>query len=284
MNIKKILGSLILLILFSMQSQVHSMTEAEGKKTDILVNCKALPSVGIIAAHPGRIERIAEEFLQDVDVHTDFRGYKVYTGTYNGQQVFAAYTAIGGPSAGLLLENLIVAGAKKIVRIGTNDNEPKNQNLTSLAVIQETMGLTGMMLEYGYSAEEAGMPIPASETLINSILAAAKQSKICKVELAKAYNLDAYHVYLNPKRFAKDSKVVEERIQSYIDQGATVRDMESGTLFMLGQLRNIDTATVLISVLKHSKETDQQKILMKKREGDAIRIVLNALTDTEAVN
>lgn len=279
-NIKNTLKCLILFMLICMETPVTAMITAVGTTTDILVNDKPLPSVGIIAAHPGRVDRIAKEFLQDVDVHTDFRGYKVYTGIYNGQQVFAAYTAIGGPSAGLLLENLIVAGAKKIVRVGTNDNEPKDQNLTSLAVIQETMGLTGMMLEYGFSADEAGKPMPASESLNNAILRAAEQSNVCHVELTKAYNLDAYHVYLNPKRFAKDSRIVEEKIQSYIDQGATVRDMESGTLFMLGQLRNIDTATVLISVLKHSKETDQQKKLMHKREGDAIRIVLNALTET----
>ena len=37
--------------------------------------------VGIISAHPGRTERIAHEFLNDVSIHTDFRGYKVYTGT-----------------------------------------------------------------------------------------------------------------------------------------------------------------------------------------------------------
>lgn len=57
--------------------------------------------------------------------------------------------------------------------------------------------------------------------------------------------------------------------------------MGSGTLFMLGQLRHIDTAAVLISVMKHNQETEQQKELMQKREGDAIRVVLNALTNTE---
>src|ERR1700730_13936072 len=103
--IKKILGSFILLVLVCIQSPAEAMYTANGTTTDILVNEKPLPPVGIIAAHPGRVERIAREFLQDVDLHTDYRGYKVYTGTYNGQPVFAAYTGIGGSSAALMLEN-----------------------------------------------------------------------------------------------------------------------------------------------------------------------------------
>lgn len=282
MNIKSlILKYFVVLSVIYIPLPVQAMYTPNGTTTDILSNEKSLPSVGIIAAHPGRVERIAKEFLTNVDLHTDYRGYKVYTGTYNGQQVFVAYTGIGGSSAGLMLENLIVAGAKKIVRVGTNDNDAEDQDLTTLTVVQETMGLNGMMLEYGFPVEEAGKPQQASPSLTSSILSAAKQTGTAHVKLAKAYNLDAYHVYSNPKRFAKNSKVIEEKIQSYKDQGATVRDMESGTLFMLGQLRHIDTAAVLISVMKHNQETEQQKELMQKREGDAIRVVLNALTDTE---
>lgn len=281
MIVKKILKTVVFFILVCSQFPVEGMYTANGTTTDILTNEKSLPPVGIIAAHPGRVERIAKEFLSDVDLHTDYRGYKVYTGTYNGQRVFVAYTGIGGSSAGLMLENLIVAGAKKIVRVGTNDNDAEDQDLTTLTLVQETMGLNGMMLEYGFSLEEAGKSQLASPSLTNSILSAAKQTETAHVKLAKAYNLDAYHVYSNPKRFAKNSKIVEEKIQSYKNQGATVRDMESGTLFMLGQLRHIDTAAVLISVMKHNQETEQQKELMHRREGEAIRIVLNALTDTE---
>lgn len=282
MGFNKLVGFLLVPLMFiCCELPVMAMYTADGTKTDILSNDKPLPRVGLIAAHPGRIERIAKEFLDDVDVHTDYRGYKVYTGNYNGQPVFAAYTGIGGPSASLMIENLIVAGAQKIVRVGSNDNDTKDQNLANITIILETMGLNGMMLEYGFSPDEAGRPLPASQSLINSILLSAENTKTAHVQLAKAYNLDAYHVYSNPTRFAKNSKVIEQKIQEYKDLGATVRDMESGTLFMLGQLRHIDTAAVLISVTKHNEETEEQKILMQQREGDAIRIVLDALTNTE---
>ena len=44
----------------------------------ILNKLKQLPSLGIICAHPGRVKRIADEYLTQVDLHTDYRGFQVY--------------------------------------------------------------------------------------------------------------------------------------------------------------------------------------------------------------
>jgi len=276
LNFKTLLFCFVFLSIFP----INAMVTPNGTLTDLISN-KPLPTMGIIAAHPGRIERIAHEFLEDVDLHSEIRGYKVYTGTYNGQRVFATYTAMGGPSVSMIVENLIVAGAKKIVRIGTSDNDNEEQDLSTLRVLTETMGLHGMMFDYGFSPEEIGTPLPSSPSLTASILLAAQKINIAHVKLAKAYNIDAYHVFSNSSRFAKNEQVIRDRIQFYKDQGATIRDMESGTLFMLGQLRGIDTAAVLISQIKHNKETEEHKKIMLDREADAIRIVLHALTDSE---
>jgi purine-nucleoside phosphorylase len=260
----------------------HAENIPQPTKTFILCNDKPLPPVGVIAAHPGRIERIAKEVLQDVELHSNYRGYKVYTGSYNGQRVFAAYTGMGGPSAALVIENLILVGAKKIIRIGTNDSLAKDQNIEQLTVIEETMGLNGMMLDYGFSFEEIGKPQKASTTLSSSIIAAAKQASVPHVELAKAYNLDAYYVYYDADTFAKNSQIIKDRIQYYKDQGATVRDMESGALFMIGQLRHIDAAALLISVPKHTQQTEEQKKLIQNKELEALKIAYDALTLPES--
>lgn len=258
---------------------LEAMLTPDGKVTDLISN-KELPEVGIIVAHPERAERIAT-FLKDVDLHTNYRGYKIYTGLYKGKKVFAAYTAMGGPSVDMILENLIVAGAKKIVRVGTSDNDNRDQDLTTLTIVEEVIGLNGMMAEYGYEPEEIGKPLYASVKLVNSIAQSALMLGKTAVRRAKSYNIDAYHVFSNPTRFAKNPQRILEKIAYYKSQGATIRDMESGTLFMLGELRHIDVATVLISAIKHGQETEKQKKIMVDREGDAIQIVLNALTATE---
>lgn len=273
----KIVLSLICLIL-SIFSYINAMSTPDGNVTDLISTDKELAPLGIIAAHPERIERIAQQFLEDVELHTDYRGYKVYTGTFNGKRVFAAYTAMGGPSVSMILENLIVAGAKKIVRVGTSDNDNNDQNLFVLTLVTETMGLEGMMLEYGYDLDEIGRSIPASLQLIDDIFKVAQKNPNLKLQLAKNYNIDAYHVYSNPARFAKNPDNISKKIQEYKSKGATIRDMESGTLFMISELRGIDATTVLIPRIKHAKETEEQKIISLQREEEAILLVLNALT------
>ena len=108
-----------------------------------------------------------------------------------------------------------------------------------------------------------------SQALNLDIFDAADKLGIQHVEFSRAYNVDAYHTYYNPGRFAKNSTVIEERINSYKAQGATIRDMESGTLFMLGNLRDIEAAGVLISVLKNNKDTEEDRILVRQKRGDA---------------
>lgn len=258
-------------------SSVNAMTTATGTTTDLISN-KPLPSAGIISAHPGRVERVAKEFLQDVEIHTVYRGYKIYTGLYQGKRVFAAYTAMGGPSVAMILENLIVAGVKKIVRVGTSDNDNRDQQeqLNTLFAISETMGLRGMMEEYGFSEEEIGTPLQASSSLTSDILLAAQKSEI-DVKLTKAYNIDAFHVYSNPQRFAKSARVVLNKIAYYKLQGATVRDMESGTLFMIAGLRGVDAAAILIPRIKNNIEIQDYEKTTLELEGCAITIALEAL-------
>lgn len=272
---------LIIFKIFSLLALSSSLLFADASEIpllDLISDDKPLPTIGIIVAHPDRVQRIGCEFLEDVELHSNYRGYKVYTGNYHGQSVFAVYTAMGGPSVAMIVENLILAGAKKIVRIGTSDNHDDEQDLTTLLIITETMGLKGLMEEYGYCENQLGKPLPASPEIIQAILASAQKNKAEHVKLTKAYNIDAFHVFTNPQWFAKNPEKILKKINYYKSQGATVRDMESGTLLMLGQLRGIEAGCVLIPAIKSNQANTDVREETKRLEGDAIRIVLDALT------
>lgn len=271
----KLLIKIFYLLLIS--TSLAAANAGEKPSLDLISKDKPIPLAGIIVAHPDRVERIAREFLDDVELHSNYRGYKVYTGNYRGQRVFAVYTAMGGPSVSMIVENLILAGAKKIVRIGTSDNSDEEQDLTTLLIVTETMGLKGLMEEYGFTQEEAGQPLPASSEIVSDILKSAHNNNAHHVKLTKAYNIDAFHVYTNPQWFAKNPQIIFDKIDYYKSQGATVRDMESGTLLMLGQLRGIDTGCVLIPAIKSNQANSDVKEETKRLEGEAIRIVLDAL-------
>ena len=72
----------------------------------------------IIAGDPARVEQLAKMLENPRLVNTN-RGFLVYTGTYKGVPVSVAVHGVGHPSSMLVVEELIMLGAKVIVRFGT---------------------------------------------------------------------------------------------------------------------------------------------------------------------
>ncbi|MEM2589750.1 MAG: nucleoside phosphorylase, partial [Zestosphaera sp.] len=72
----------------------------------------------IIAGDPARID-LLREFLEEPRLVSSVRGYHVYTGSYKSVPVTLAVHGIGSGSAALVIEELIMLGAKVLVRLGT---------------------------------------------------------------------------------------------------------------------------------------------------------------------
>lgn len=248
-----------------------------GSQTGIMTKNNSIPELGIICAHPKRVQTL-KTYLQDTKLHTDYRGYQVYTGKYQNRPIFIANTNIGSGSAAILIEELIVSGAKEIIRLGSSDNTVKNQNNRTCYLVSQTYGAYGIMREYGYDDEEIEEGVKASRQLVNKIKNVSESLEIDNFETAKAYHLDSYYAHLNAERFSKNPKITLAMAKKYRNKGATVRDMESATLFMLGQLRGIQTACILQSVIKHGVAHEykgQTQVL--KREKEIINLALEAL-------
>ena len=69
---------------------------------------------------PNRATYIAETFFDPgATLVNSERGMLGYTGTYNGQPVSVQTTGMGCPSAGIVFEELVQLGARRLVRVGT---------------------------------------------------------------------------------------------------------------------------------------------------------------------
>lgn len=73
----------------------------------------------LVVGDPDRAELLAAELLQDVERTSDHRGLPGFAGTYDGKRVGIQAHGVGGASAVLVFEELIRAGAERIVRLGT---------------------------------------------------------------------------------------------------------------------------------------------------------------------
>ncbi|MEM5833768.1 MAG: nucleoside phosphorylase, partial [Candidatus Aenigmatarchaeota archaeon] len=72
----------------------------------------------VIAGDPARVVLLST-LLDEARMVSDVRGYHVYTGLYRGVPITVAVHGIGSASAVLVLEELIMLGAKVVVRLGT---------------------------------------------------------------------------------------------------------------------------------------------------------------------
>ena len=73
----------------------------------------------IVPGEAGRAKFIAENFLTNTQCYTEYRHLLGYSGTYKGLSVSVQTTGMGIPSSMIVFEELVMLGAKTIIRIGT---------------------------------------------------------------------------------------------------------------------------------------------------------------------
>jgi uridine phosphorylase len=247
--------------------------------TGILPQLAIVPPSGILCAHPRRARLIAENYLQRSRVLTNYRGMQVFVGEYRGHQVFSANCGIGAPAAAILVEELVLKGAKNIVRLGTNDATAETDaDYGRLKLLKSTTFSLGLAIDYGFSLDDCKRPLFSSDALNSAIKSEAELSKSVEVELVDAYHLDAYYSLLRPDAFAQDHASVSQKISSKNSEGRRARDMESAALFMLANLRNLNVTTVLQTIKKHDEKREYENQNQELEiERDAIHLILNSL-------
>lgn len=227
------------------------MLTAQGKKTGVIHYAGEFPSDGVICSHPRRVQLLAENFLTSPRLVSENRGYQVYVGDYKKRPLFVANVGIGAASAAILIEELIVLGAKNIIRLGTADHEVIAEEEGRLYLVTETVGLYGLAAAYGFADSEAGRAFCSSPELTQQIADAARRLEFKDVASVKAHHVEAYYVHRNPQRFAADAHRASAQARRWETEDYRVCDMESGALFMLGELRSVRTACVLQAIRKH---------------------------------
>jgi DeoD family purine-nucleoside phosphorylase len=73
----------------------------------------------LLPGDPLRAEYIAKTFLEDVVQRNSERGMLGYSGTFQGKAVSVQSSGMGCPSAAIVIEELVMLGCKKLMRVGT---------------------------------------------------------------------------------------------------------------------------------------------------------------------
>jgi len=152
------------------------------------------------------------------------RGLWGYTGAAaDGQPLTVQSTGIGGPSAAIVLEELIALGATRVIRVGTAGALDGALGLGDLLVVSQAICADGTSRSLG-----AGERIDADPGLLASLRRCAPHAVAATI-----VSSDLFY------------EVGEPRFAEWHAAGARAVEMEAATLFALGALRGIAVGCVL---------------------------------------
>lgn len=178
----------------------------------------------LLPGDPGRALALAQLLIEGPLMFNHHRGLWGYTGPAiaDGEPLTIQSTGMGGPSAAIVLHELIVLGARRAIRVGTCGALDGGLELGDLVVAHEALAADGTSRNLG-----AGERIAADRELTAALESAAARrgTTIVSTDLFYEPNLD--------------------REREWRAAGAVAVEMEAATLFAVGALAGVPVACVL---------------------------------------
>ena len=122
-------------------------SENEGKQYHIQVGKGDVGRYVIMPGDPKRCALIAR-YLDNPVQMADSREFVTYTGTLDGVAVSVTSTGIGGPSAAIAMEELVMCGADTFIRIGTSGGMDLDVKSGDLVIANGAIRMEGTSREY----------------------------------------------------------------------------------------------------------------------------------------
>ena len=163
---------------------------------------KPVPEKGIVCSNAERAKRVAEEFLTHRETFSCSWGAQVWVGfykraksDYQQQKIFVALAPVGAGS-GLVFTELFSAGAKVLVRYGSDDvkNPEPYEYQNCVKIIDETDNLHGYCQASGVAPCEWGKSVFASPLLLDAFKREASERDMT-TEVRICHHLENYREF-----------------------------------------------------------------------------------------
>jgi uridine phosphorylase len=233
-----------------------------------------------LVGDPQRIPLVTK-YWDEKKMVADHRGLPVWTGMYKGIPVSVANTAMGCPSASIVIEELANIGVKTFIRIGTCGGLKKEIKPGDLIIPTAAIRAEGTTKEY----IEPEFPAIADMGLV---MALEKSAQALKAKYWKGINRthDAFYERLdNLSKWGKTHKDI--RMKNW-NIPIVSSEMECSVVFLLPLLMGLRGAAILsvnttepFELIEKDPELIYELIEEPKTDDGidkAIRVALNSLT------
>ncbi|HXW59896.1 MAG TPA: hypothetical protein VEJ23_10515, partial [Solirubrobacteraceae bacterium] len=206
----------------------------------------------LLPGDPGRALALAQSLLTDPRMFNHHRGLWGYTGVAaDGAPLTIQSTGMGGPSAAIVLTELIALGARRVIRVGTCGALAPGLSLGELVIARESFCADGASVALG-GGERAVADRVLSDRLC-AVASSARAGAVVSVDLFYALD-DLDDALAGRARAGGDalagpdgprSDDAARALDRYRAAGALAVEMESATLFALGARAGVAVACVL---------------------------------------
>jgi len=221
----------------------------------------------LLPGDPGRALMLAESLLDGAKMFNHNRGLWGYTGfAPDGEPLTIQSTGMGGPSAAIVIHELIDLGARRLLRVGTC-GALAPLRLGDLVIVTEAIAADGTSRALG--ADER---VLASQDLLDTVIATAESPFPDErhgdhaIQQGPVATSDLFY----------DDRGLERR---WLAAGALAVEMEAATLFSLAANRGVQAAALLVVsdiILPERIRIGQEELrAAERRMGEA---ALRALT------
>jgi len=177
----------------------------------------------LLPGDPHRALAVAQALLDQPKMFNHHRGLWGYTGAAgDGELLTVQATGMGGPSAAIVIEELIQLGAGTFVRIGTCGALTADFEIGEVVAVDRALAADGASAALGADGSVAPDP---------ELAAALREA--CGGRAVTAVSSDLFY----------DAREGIER--EWVERGAAVVEMEAATLFRLAELRDVRAGCVL---------------------------------------
>ena len=208
----------------------------------------------LLPGDPGRALLLAQSLLVKPLMFNHHRGLWGYTGTAeDGEPLTIQSTGIGGPSAAIVLAELIALGVRRAIRVGTCGAFEKSLTLGDLVIAREAICADGASRALG-----GGDRVAADQGLTEALLQSATT--------ARAGTILSVDLFYEPAGSRQSDQ-----------SDALAVEMEAAALFALGAAEEVPVACLLAvsdTFDSHGTRTriDEESLLVTAEKMGAIAV------------
>lgn len=201
----------------------------------------------ILPGDPKRCVKIAQYF-DDAKLIADNREFVTYTGYLDGTKVSVTSTGIGGASAAIAMEELVKAGAKTFIRVGTCGGMQIDVKGGDIVIAAGAIRMEGTSKEYA----PVEFPAIANLDVVNALIQSAKN-------LGYTYHAgvvqckDSFYGQHSPETMPVGYELMN-KWEAWKRLGCLASEMESAALFVVASYLKVRVGSVFLTVANQERE------------------------------